>query len=77
MPVVVLHFRDLENIYNFACLFFHCVASIASIECLFSNFSFIQNNLGLALKTVTKLVMAYKMQNSKNKNLGPEAFENC
>ena len=53
------------------------VASSASVEVIFFNFSFIQNkprNM-LELHTVSKLMMAYKMLNSKDKNLCPEAYE--
>lgn len=70
-------YSDLENISNFACHLFHCVASSASIERIFSNFSLVQTKLRnrLGLQTATKLVMAYKMLNSKDRNLGPEACE--
>lgn len=67
-------YRDLENISNFVCHLFHCVASSASIERIFSNFRMIQNKLRnrLGLQTATKLVMAYKMLNSKDKQPTPD-----
>lgn len=70
-------YSDLENISNFACHLFHCVASSASIECIFSNFSLIQNKLRnrLGLQTATKIVSVFKMLNSKDRNLGPKACE--
>ena len=51
---------------------FHYVASSASIERIFSNYSFIQNELKnrLELQAALKLVMTYKILNSKDKNLG-------
>ena len=67
-------YNDLENISNFACHLFHYVASSASIEHIFSNYSFIKINLEMGLD-YKLLVVAYKMLNSKDKNLGPEVYE--
>lgn len=70
-------YNDLESISNFVCHLFHCAASSASIERIFSNFSLIQNKLRnrLGLQTASKLVMAYKMLNSKDKQLDLEELD--
>ena len=61
-----------KKFLEFAIHLFRCIPSSASIERIFSNFSFIQNKLRnrLGIDKASKLVMAYKMLNSQANEKG-------
>ena len=61
------HFKFCMPCFPLCCIFW-------SIEHIFSNYSFIKINLEMGLD-YKLLAVAYKMLNSKDKNLGPEAYE--
>jgi len=70
-------YEDLKNISNFASHLFRCVASSASIERVFSNFSMVQSKIRnrLGLDKAAKLVMTYKMLNSKDQGFNLDSYE--